>query len=321
MIRAQSLLVILIVLLVIGRGVVKVGPDPHTSATPAAERTLSLASLDQSSPSATGIPSPMVAATPTVAPTATPMPSPVPSPTLQPTATPSPTPTVEPTPTERPVPPDTGMDSSVVVYRGDSGRIEVAFTFDAGAGRGHTEQILDLLQEHGASATFGITGLWAQQNPDLVQRMINEGHQIINHTWDHASFTGVVTNTEPLGPDERQAEVEAAEAEIVGQTDGYTTKPYFRFPYEDYDLAGLELLGKLGYSYTISWSCDTLAWQGDPLERIMSRCGVESDAGGPGAILLLHVAEDGDLAALGPLLDDYQQAGYDFVTIEQLLQP
>lgn len=323
MIRAQTFLVILIVLMVIERGAVTVDPDQVIAATPTAEATLRPTDLALTTPVVTEVPSPVMVVSPTVAPSPTPRPSPTPtpSPSPTPTQTPVPPPTVEPTPTERPAAPETGLDYSVLIQRGESGRLEVAFTFDAGEGRGHTEQMLDLLKEYGAVGTFGVTGLWAQQNPDLMQRILDEGHQIINHTWDHSSFTGYSTDTQPLAPDERQWQIEATERQIEAETDGYTARPYFRFPYGDYDLEALEQLGALGYSYTIWWSCDTLAWNGDPPEQIVQRCGVTSDLGGPGAILLLHVSEDGDLAALGPLLQDYQQSGYTFVTIEQLLQP
>jgi peptidoglycan/xylan/chitin deacetylase (PgdA/CDA1 family) len=199
--------------------------------------------------------------------------------------------------------------------------MEVAFTFDAGEGRGYAEDMLDLLKRYGVVGTFGVTGLWAQQNPDLIRRMLDEGHQIINHTWDHPSFTGYSTNSPPLTPDERRWQVEATEQQLAAETDGYSSKPFFRFPYGDYDREALDLLGEMGYAYTMWWSCDTMAWNGDPPERIVERCGAASDLGGPGAILLFHVAEDGDWAALEPLVKDYLDQGYTLVTVEQLMRP
>lgn len=321
MIRPQTFVVILIVLMVIERGAATVEPDGLVAATPTVEGTLSPTDIALTTPSATHEPTPAAVVSPTVIPSPTSTPSPTPSPSPTPTATPEPSPTIEPTPTERPVPPTTDMDYSVLIQRGQSGRMEVAFTFDAGEGRGYTEQMLDLMKEHGAVGTFGVTGLWAQQNPDLIQRILDEGHQIINHSWDHSSFTGYSTDTPTLAPDERQWQIESTEQQIAAETGGYMSKPFFRFPYGDYDREALDQLGALGYSYTIWWSCDTLAWNGDPPERIVERCGVGSTYGGPGAILLLHVAEDGDMAALEPLLEDYEAAGYQFVTVEQMLQP
>jgi peptidoglycan/xylan/chitin deacetylase (PgdA/CDA1 family) len=318
-IRAQTFLVILIVLMVIERGAVAVEPiqdNPvplqlEPAVLPAETREVATATVATPPPSSSPQPPP----------TLIPSPTPSPPPTSTPTEPPVPTPTVVPTPTARPAPPETGLDYSLLVSRGSSDRLEVAFTFDAGEGRGYTEGMLDLLSEYGAAATFGVTGLWAQENPDLIDRILDDGHQLINHSWDHSSFTGQSTGTALLTPEERQWQVEATEDQIKTETEGYESSPYFRFPYGDYDLAALEQLSILGFSYTIWWSCDTLAWNGDPPDRIVQRCGTESDSGGPGAILLLHVAEDSDWAALQPLLIDYRDAGYQFVTIEQLLQP
>ncbi|HEY2593413.1 MAG TPA: polysaccharide deacetylase family protein, partial [Chloroflexota bacterium] len=86
-------------------------------------------------------------------------------------------PTPAPTP---PIPPRVDGPSGVV-----------ALTFDAGADRGYAEAILDTLKTEGVPASFGMTGQWAQANPDLVQRMVAEGHRLINHTWEHRSWTGL----------------------------------------------------------------------------------------------------------------------------------
>lgn len=254
-------------------------------------------------------------------------PSPTPAPSVA--AEPSPTATVEPTPapteppvaTERPVPPDTGQERSLIVERGDSGRQEVAFTFDAGEGAGYTAEILDLLAEYGIRGSFGVTGEWAEQNPALMRRIVDEGHQVVNHTYDHSSYTGVSTGAEPLDPEAFREQVERTEAIIDDVTGGYQSRPYFRFPYGDYDATALDVLGELGFSYTMWWSCDTLAWMGGTPAEIVERCGVESEFGGPGAILLMHVAQEGDWQALEPLVEDYLDSGYDFVTLEEMIQP
>ena len=70
----------------------------------------------------------------------------------------------------------------------------MALTFDAGADRGHAEQILDTLANYGVVASFGLTGHWAKENPDLVERMVAEGHMLFNHTYSHRSFTGFSTS-------------------------------------------------------------------------------------------------------------------------------
>jgi len=238
-----------------------------------------------------------------------------------PTDIPKPEPTEEPVASERPIPPDTGLDGrSLIVERGSSGRTEVAFTFDAGEGAGHTEEILDMLAENGISGSFGVTGEWVEQNPELTRRIVEDGHMLVNHTYDHRSFTGVSTGADPLPDVERLAGVEETR-QIILDVAGYETAPYFRFPYGDYDGEALDLLARAGYDYTLWWSCDTQGWNGNRPEEIVDICGPDAEQGGPGAILLMHVADDNDFTALPVLIEQYREAGYEFVTMEELIQP
>jgi len=306
-IRSQTLLVLLLVAAVIMWGSRPVVSENATGADDATPETTSIAL----NPEPTRSPPPTPTTEPTIAP------SPTPSPTIEPT----PVPTEVPVATERPPPPRTGQEQSLIVERGDSGRLEVAFTFDAGEGAGYTTEILDLLAENGLVGTFGVTGQWAEQNPELMLRIVDEGHQLLNHTYDHSSFTGVSPGTDALTDDARREQVASTERIIADVTGGYETSPYFRFPYGDYDAAALDLLGELGFAYTLWWSCDTRGWDGFTPDEIVALCGTEAEKGGPGAILLMHVANENDWNALEPLIEDYLDAGYDFVTTEQLLQP
>ena len=87
---------------------------------------------------------------------------------------------------------------AVVIRRGDPNRPVVALTFDAGSDVGYAADILDTLRANGITASFGMTGAWAERHPELVLRMIREGHQLLNHSYDHPSFTGASTGTAPL---------------------------------------------------------------------------------------------------------------------------
>lgn len=263
-----------------------------------------------------------IPATPTpVPPTPTPTlaPTPTPEPTSTPTPTPEPTPTPIPEPTERPSPPPTGLaNESLIVTQPQTGRQEIAITFDAGDGRGYTLEILDVLDEYGVVATFGMTGEWATANPDLLNEILDRGHQVMNHGYTHRSFTGESTGEPPLTREQVQAEVLDTE-QAIWENSRYEVGPYFRFPYGDYSAENLAQLKRLGYDYTIWWSCDSLAWQGDTAADIVRRCGEEKLA--PGLIVLLHVDPDADFKALPQLIERYQAAGYDLVTVEQLIQP
>jgi len=241
------------------------------------------------------------------------------APTLPPTEVP-PTPTQEPVETPRPVAPENPYDQSYILERGESGRREVALTFDAGEGAGYTAEILDLLDAYDIKGSFGVTGEWARANPDLILRIVDEGHMIINHTESHKSWTGASSGGEPLSEAERIEQLEGVE-NAVYDISGYTTKPYFRPPYGDYDLEALQLLKREGYEYTLWWTCDSLAWSGLQPDEIEERCGPDSEYGGPGGIILMHVAQENDYLALEALITSYDAAGYDFVTMEQMIQP
>ncbi|MFN8664287.1 MAG: polysaccharide deacetylase family protein [Thermomicrobiales bacterium] len=222
--------------------------------------------------------------------------------------------------TSRPAAPgEDGSGMSQIIEGGSNGRLEVALTFDAGADTGYAPQILDYLQNEGIKATFGMTGQWAEANPELVQRMVNEGHQLINHTWDHASLTGANTGMPPMTPEEVTQELASTE-DLVRNLTGYEMRPYFRPPYGDYDATSLGHLYENGYYLTIWWTCDSHGWAGWGSQEIIDYCTTNL---AEDEILLLHVgaAAAGDFEALPGLIQFFRDNGYSFVTVEQMLQP
>jgi N-acetylmuramoyl-L-alanine amidase/peptidoglycan/xylan/chitin deacetylase (PgdA/CDA1 family) len=202
-----------------------------------------------------------------------------------------------------------------LVDRGRTSRKELALTFDAGAETGYAAAILDTLKRKGVQATFGLTGAWAESNPDLARRITAEGHAVINHTYSHASWTGQSPGTKPLSGEQRRREVERAERAIEGAT-GADARPFFRSPYGDQDAGVQRDLGALGYRYNVLWTFDSGAWKGAKAEAIINR-GIRAAA--PGAIYVFHVAEQQDSLALEPLIDGLAAAGYSFVTVPYLL--
>jgi len=205
--------------------------------------------------------------------------------------------------------------AALVVDRADTARKELALTFDAGAEAGYTAAILDTLKRKGATATFGLTGAWAEANGDLARRIVAEGHAVINHSFSHASWTGASPGTKPLTADQRRDEVQRAEQALERAT-GLTGRPYFRSPYGDRDAGVQRELGALGYRYNVLWSFDSGAWKGAKAEDIVAR---GQKAAAPGAIFVFHVAEQQDALALEKLIDRLAAAGYGFVTVPQLL--
>jgi len=217
-----------------------------------------------------------------------------------------------------PAPPPTTYAGATVVDRGSAARRSVALTFDAGADRGYAELILDVLRDHGVRASFGMTGLWARQNPDLVWRMAAEGHRLINHSWDHGSFTGLSTGTRPLTAAERASQLDRTEALLVELT-GQSSRPFFRSPYGDVDASVQRDIAARGYAYNVLWTVDSGGWRGYPVRTIVDIC---LRGARPGAIYVMHVgaaAQDGP--ALAAIIEGLAAAGYDFETVEEILQP
>jgi peptidoglycan/xylan/chitin deacetylase (PgdA/CDA1 family) len=191
----------------------------------------------------------------------------------------------------------------------------VALTFDAGADRGYAEPILDLLAAEGIPASFGITGVWARANPELVVRMGAEGHLVVNHTLSHRSFTGVSDRLGGLPPAARRADLEAADA-ILAPLLGRSTQPWYRLPYGDGDGRVPADVAPAGYTRHAGWTVDSLGWQGIPAGEIVARC---LRLAAPGAIYLFHVgSESRDGPALAAIVAALRMRGFGFATMEGL---
>jgi peptidoglycan/xylan/chitin deacetylase (PgdA/CDA1 family) len=203
----------------------------------------------------------------------------------------------------------------VAVRQGSDRRPVVALTFDAGSDAGFTSEILDILAANHVAASFGITGRWAEANPALLRRIAAGGHLLVNHSYDHPSFTGRSTDRSPLSRAARLEQLDRAEAAIRGAT-GATTRPWFRPPYGDEDASVRADVGSAGYRYELLWTVDSLGWKGEAPADVVSRC---LDRVVPGAIYLFHVGSAStDHAALPAIIDGLRARGYGFVRADGL---
>jgi peptidoglycan/xylan/chitin deacetylase (PgdA/CDA1 family) len=216
---------------------------------------------------------------------------------IEPTAAP----TTQPPATE--TPPSTG--AAQVIRYGDTFRQVVAFTFDAGSDAGYTAMILDTLAANGLRASFGMTGKFAETYP------------LINHTYDHKSFTGTSDGGGGLTQAQRWEELDRT-GQIVHDLTGASTKPYFRPPYGDYDDSVNADVGARGYAYNVMWAVDSRGWTGIPAAEVTARCLQLAE---PGAIYVFHVgsaSQDGP--ALQPLIDGLRAQGYEITDLPGMLE-
>ncbi len=260
------------------------------------------------------------------APTTT-RPAPAPPVTTPPTATspPSttaPSTTVPPVPTTTvaapppPPPTSTSTSTATVVRIGDTSERAVALTFDAGSDAGHTGRILEELASHGIRATFALTGEWVEQNPGLAQRIAAAGHVVMNHSYDHPSFTGVSSDDVVLTTESRWNQLDRAET-VIRSITGTTSLPYFRPPFGDQDASVARDAGARGYRFVVMWTVDSLGWKGTDPADVVARC---LERAQPGAILMFHVGSAStDAEALPAIIDRLDDLGYRFATITELI--
>lgn len=192
----------------------------------------------------------------------------------------------------------------------------VALTFDAGSDAGRTAEILRILADNHIHATFGLTGVWAQSNPALVKQIAAGGHQIVNHSWDHKSFTGYSSKTAPLTAAQITRELVETDA-LLGSLTGAGTHGWFRPPYGDRSTSVDQVAGAAGYRYDLMWTVDTLGWKGVSTETVVQR---SLGALGPGEIILMHVGSAStDAAALPALIAALQARGYSFASVASMV--
>lgn len=205
------------------------------------------------------------------------------------------------------------LSSSQVYYNSKNRTIKnVALTFDDGPDAYYTPQILDILKLYNIKATFFIVGIRAQAHPEIVQRIVKEGHSIGNHTWDHPVLTKV-----PI--DKLQEELNKTEQELFRITGIRTAM--FRPPYGSLTTQQASFISSMGYS-VIDWSVDTRDWARTPVPQIMRFVSKEVY---PGGIILQHCAggKNEDLSntikALPQIINLLKNQGYSFVTVQDLL--
>jgi peptidoglycan/xylan/chitin deacetylase (PgdA/CDA1 family) len=239
------------------------------------------------------------------------------------TPPPARTPAITPTRSGTPPPGRTATatvpaEPARVVCRGNPDLRMVALTFDAGSDAGFTSQILETLRREGVRASFALTGTWTEENRDLALAIAAAGHRLINHTYDHRSFTGRSTSSAPLTAGERSLELSRTETTLYHLT-GRTTRPYFRPPYADIDASVRLDAAADGYGTIVMWTVDTLGWQGASPDAIVQRSLANA---APGAIYVMHVgSESGDAAALPRIIDGLRAAGYSFGSLDDVLAP
>lgn len=194
----------------------------------------------------------------------------------------------------------------------------IALTFDDGPWKDYTAQILDVLAENDAKATFFTVGERVDKNPDLTARAFNEGHEVCTHSYDHAAGSGNGVDLGRMTVEEQIAEIQKGNEAITNATGQENIAArIIRSPGGNYGDAVASTLEPY-VDAEIGWNIDTHDWQRPGTEVITERIlSVE-----PGGIILMHDG-GGDrsqtVEALRTALPELKAQGYRFVTISELL--
>ena len=193
-------------------------------------------------------------------------------------------------------------------YVGNKDEKTLYLTFDAGYDNGNLSKILDVLKEKDVKATFFVTGDFVNRQPELLKRIVNEGHIVGNHTYHHKNIT-------KLNFDQIKNEIDLLNDKYKEIT-GYTMSAYFRPPEGEFDRKSLLDLKELGYK-TFFWSIAYDDWntksQKGPdyaYNKIMSNLH-------NGGIILLHTVSNDNANILGKVIDDSIKLGFTFKNLDK----
>lgn len=195
------------------------------------------------------------------------------------------------------------------IFLGNTENKELYLTFDNGYENGYTPRILDVLKEKKTPAAFFVTGHFVRDQSELVKRMVAENHLIGNHSWSH--------------PDMSQASALQIKNELeqvqlkVSQLTGQQGMRFVRPPRGIFSDRMLGVCRELGYT-NVFWSIAYKDWDTKQqkgwnyaYENVMKQLH-------PGAVILLHAVSKDNAEALGRIIDDARQLGYEFRSLDQL---
>lgn len=194
-------------------------------------------------------------------------------------------------------------------YADLSGEKLLYLTFDNGYEQGFTAGILDVLKEEEVPATFFVTGHYVSSEPELIKRMVAEGHIVGNHSQSHPDFT-------KLSKDEIKTELDLVEKAVAELTD-QEEMIFLRPPRGTFNEKTLQWAEELGYVH-VFWSLAFNDWKVDQqkgwkyaYEQIMSQIH-------PGAIILLHTVSEDNAKALQRVIQDLKEEEYEFKSLMDL---
>lgn len=200
------------------------------------------------------------------------------------------------------------------IYSANVTNTAIGITFDISWGEKTAEPILDILKQEKIQATFFLSSPWAAKHPELIRRMVADGHEIGSHGNRHIDL-----NT--LGPSEIQKEISTAQT-VLEELSGQKVR-LIRAPNGAYDNKVISVAQQMGYK-VIQWSVDSLDWKRPGPAAVINNVinGIRPGQGAkPGAIILFHASDSAPdtIGALPTVIKTLKAKGYELVPVGKLL--
>lgn len=195
-------------------------------------------------------------------------------------------------------------------FIGDTTQNTIYLTFDCGYENGNTEPILDALKKHDVKATFFVVGNFLETSPEIVKRMIAEGHTVGNHTYHHLDMSSISSM------DAFKKETQDVE-NLFEQITGTPITKFYRPPQGKYNIENLKMAQELGY-HTFFWRLAYVDWYQDKQPTKDEAFGKLLKRIHPGAIVLLHSTSSTNAQILDELLTKWEEMGYTIKPLTEL---
>lgn len=195
-------------------------------------------------------------------------------------------------------------------FIGDTTQNTIYLTFDCGYENGNTEPILDALKKHDVKVTFFVVGNFLETSPEIVKRMIAEGHTVGNHTYHHLDMSAISSM------DAFKKETQDVE-NLFEQITGTPITKFYRPPQGKYNIENLKMAQELGY-HTFFWSLAYVDWYQDKQPTKDEAFGKLLKRIHPGAIVLLHSTSSTNAQILDELLTKWEEMGYTIKPLTEL---
>ena len=194
----------------------------------------------------------------------------------------------------------------IPIYCVDRGDNAVSITFDCAWGSDDMGEILSILKKHNCKATFFVLGTWAEKNPDVMKKIIEEGHETGNHSYNHAYYT-------TMRREEMLADIQKCN-KVIKKTCN-VSPILFRAPSGDYSNSVIEACHEADMKY-IQWSVDSLDWRGLNCEQMLERIIPKTKSGD---ILLFHNDTAHTAESLDKILTELEKKGFSFLKVSDLI--